>query len=483
MNISHLNEICRAKEIKANVSGKRLLCFILILLSFSSLRTASAQNENDSLLRVINAPRHDTDRIMALNELAFEYVWNDPKKALDYALPARALAQKIKYNAGERNALFIIGEALAVSGNYDKALEVKFKGLQLSEKSGEQKAIGQGYMNLAATYYYQGDYPLSIKYSRRAIAITPFYNQSKLQLNGFLAEAFFHLHQLDSALVYAQKAYEIDMARDGEHWSVPYFILAGIHQAQKHYDLALQYFKLGLEGNQPKKDVVDGHLGIAKLFFEKGNRDSALHYTRKAINEGQQFSFQAEVAEAAELATRIFKLQNNSDSTLAYQTLMIAAKDSLFSQEKMRAVQNLTFDEQLREQEIESKKMQEHEERKRSLQFVFIGLGITTFLIIFFLFSHSVVANEKLIKFLGILALLMVFEFINLFIDPYIDQVTDHSLPLKLGAMILIAGLLIPVHSRLEHWVNYKLVEKNKRIRLDAAKKTIAELEGEQATG
>ena len=44
--------------------------------------------------------------------------------------------------------------------------------------------------------------------------------------------------------------------------------------------------------------------------------------------------------------------------------------------------------------------------------------------------------------------------------------------------MVCIASLLVPAHHRLEKWVTQALVEKNKKIRLAAAKKTIARLEG-----
>jgi hypothetical protein len=48
---------------------------------------------------------------------------------------------------------------------------------------------------------------------------------------------------------------------------------------------------------------------------------------------------------------------------------------------------------------------------------------------------------------------------------------------MMLGIMVCIAALLIPLHHKLEHWITHKLVEKNKRIRLAAAKKTIEQLE------
>ena len=47
-----------------------------------------------------------------------------------------------------------------------------------------------------------------------------------------------------------------------------------------------------------------------------------------------------------------------------------------------------------------------------------------------------------------------------------------------LSAMVCLAALLIPLHHKMEHWSTDKVVEKNNRIRLAAAKRTIQQLEG-----
>lgn len=49
---------------------------------------------------------------------------------------------------------------------------------------------------------------------------------------------------------------------------------------------------------------------------------------------------------------------------------------------------------------------------------------------------------------------------------------------LMLLALVCIAALLIPLHHKVEKWTTARLVEKNKQIRLAAAKKTIEKLEG-----
>ncbi|WP_295664263.1 hypothetical protein, partial [uncultured Mucilaginibacter sp.] len=74
--------------------------------------------------------------------------------------------------------------------------------------------------------------------------------------------------------------------------------------------------------------------------------------------------------------------------------------------------------------------------------------------------------------------LLAVFEFINLLIHPYLAKVTNDSPLVMLMILIGIGSLLVPLHHQLEQWISHVLTEKNKQIRLAAAKKTIARLEG-----
>jgi hypothetical protein len=120
--------------------------------------------------------------------------------------------------------------------------------------------------------------------------------------------------------------------------------------------------------------------------------------------------------------------------------------------------------------------MLENAERRLNIQYALIALGIVTFLVLFLLLSSSIIVSEKWISFFGILSLLIVFEFLNLIIHPHLENFTDHSPLLMLIALVLIASLLIPMHHRIEKWVKEKMTEKNRKIRLANAKKTIEEL-------
>jgi len=116
-------------------------------------------------------------------------------------------------------------------------------------------------------------------------------------------------------------------------------------------------------------------------------------------------------------------------------------------------------------------------QHKENIENALIALGIVSFAILFLLLSRSLITNIRLIKFLGILALLLVFEFINILTHSYLEHLTNNSQLLTLLLLVNIAALLIPLHHRMEKWTITKVVEKNKKVRLADAKKTIQKLE------
>jgi NADH:ubiquinone oxidoreductase subunit 6 (subunit J) len=143
----------------------------------------------------------------------------------------------------------------------------------------------------------------------------------------------------------------------------------------------------------------------------------------------------------------------------------------------MQQTQLMTFENEVRQQELTQEKVKLEEQRKQNIQYALIALGIIVLLTLYLSLSRSFITNTKLITFFGVVALLIVFEFLNLLLHPFLERVTNHSPVLMLLALVCIAALLVPLHHRVEKWATTKLVEKNKQIRLAAAKRTIEELE------
>jgi len=120
----------------------------------------------------------------------------------------------------------------------------------------------------------------------------------------------------------------------------------------------------------------------------------------------------------------------------------------------------MTFQENIRQQEIAEQKKKDAEESKRNVQ----RGGIAVFIPIFFLFvlllSRTKV-KSRTVEFLAIVGLLLFFEFITDLLYPYISNFTNESPIWETLIFVIIAACLEPLSYRLEHWIKSKLVRKH----------------------
>ena len=205
--------------------------------------------------------------------------------------------------------------------------------------------------------------------------------------------------------------------------------------------------------------------------------EKAQQYALRLLKTGNNVNNNIIKLSAAGFLNIAYNNLNQPDSAYFYLSMQSALKDSVFSQSNFNKIQALAFNEQIRKIDEEIKLAAAKEERKQNIQYALIALGILTLLILYLLLSRSFITNTKLIEFFGVIGLLIVFEFLNLLLHPFLERVTNHSPVLMLLALVCIAALLVPLHHRVEKWATAKLVEKNKQIRLAAAKKTIEQLE------
>ena len=168
-------------------------------------------------------------------------------------------------------------------------------------------------------------------------------------------------------------------------------------------------------------------------------------------------SFTKEIFNAQLLLSSIFEARNATDSAFVYHKLATATKDSLFNMENLNKIQALNNQEQFRQLEIIAAKKKAEKERKDNLQMIAITIFIITFLSAVILLSRQK-KKHRLIEYLGIVGLLLLFEFIALFIHPYIAHWTHHTPIYMLIILVGVAAILSPLHHRLTHWIKHSFM-------------------------
>jgi len=459
---------------------------VLFLLVGFTLTDSNAQtNRKDSLRMALQKETSDTNRVLLLADLCFEHIGSKPDTVMMLALEGLSLSRRIGYLKGEAVSLNRIGNAWGALGNYPKELESYLASLKINEKINNLDGMERNLANIGVIKNVHGEYRLALEYLLKAKSLAEKINNKQL-LSIALCEigtTYKNLNIIDSALLFTQQAYyEAYRINFTRIIGTSLNIMGNIHAETGQNKLALEYFRLSIPYLE-KAEIYDGlsqtKMGMANLFQNDGQHDSAFIYASQSFLSAKENGFTQEVHDASDFLSNYYRNKRNLDSAFYYQDISKSAYDSLFSQQKVMQLQSLAFDERIRQQEIAIAALKSEEQRSHNLQFTAIAIGLITFTVFFFAISHSIIVKTKFIEFFGILGLMAVFEFINLFIHPYLAHATNDSPLLMLTMLIVIAALLIPLHHRLEKWVTNIMVEKNKRIRLVAARKTIERLGGE----
>jgi len=391
----------------------------------------AAQQEDDSLL--MGSYR--------ATGFYFDYK-TDSKDEIDYSLRALAIAEK-KYPSEVPGIYNSLGSAYIDLENYQEALKYLRKARMLIESSGNDRTQGNNYFQFA--------------------------------------DAFNKLNRPDSTLHYANLGNEYLVKHPNPiRQRMLLSLIGSAYEQLGNNKLAESYYISSINEDPSSKTFADAYEARAYSLFllKQGKLDKAKFYCLKSVEAARSSQIKGYLLASVNTMQKIYEAMNKTDSAFYFSKQELALRDTLFNQSKLNVVQSMTFNEQIRQQEDAIKKSKEALQRQHNLQYVLIALALVTFVILFFLFSHSILANQRLIKFLGILALLISFEFINLLIHPSLASFTHESPVWMLVIMVVIAAMLIPLHNKLEHWITHRLVEKNNRIRLAAAKKTIERLEG-----
>lgn len=345
----------------------------------------------------------------------------------------------------------------------------------MAQETQNQQALGIIYNNLAVCL--RENPTKELEYFRKGMVLSEkakdYQNVSFCMAN--IAMSYLDTKQKDSALYYGQRSYEICLSKNLEY-PLPFslYLLANIHyELFEDKPMARQYLQKAMRTKFGQENTVrffSNNILMSKFFWKENNKDSALYYIGRANARIKE----ASLSDVYLINLMYKRIYVDFEDPKAFQYIKLAEiyKDSLDKNADSQQVQLLTIKKEL-------EYSQQAEERHTNIQYMFIGAGIISFFIVFLMLSRSFFVNEKWISFLAILALLLVFEFINLLIHPFLEKITHHSPILMLLCLVGLASLLIPLHHKMEHFIKHKLTEKNKKIRLAAAKKTIEQLESE----
>ena len=158
---------------------------ILFLFSFQFIipQSYGQLNEIDSLEKQIKDYQLiDTNRVILLFKASSKLLNTNRKKSFEYSKEALKISDSLKYQLGQANALYLIGDYYYRDDNYLKSIEYFKKSLELRLKLKDLKTAAYCYNNIGNSYVRLGEYSQSAESYKKSVDIF-----EKLDNKGFVA--------------------------------------------------------------------------------------------------------------------------------------------------------------------------------------------------------------------------------------------------------------------------------------------------------
>ena len=380
---------------------KKLITSLLLLYcAILSSNTFSQQIVIDSLQKLLSTNIPDSTRSLVLDRLGLFTMTSKPQIALQYAQEGLATAKKTNFPKGIARNLNRIGAILRSTGNYPKALEMLLAAKKIATENKDLEGLASIYNQLGVFYSAQKDSKTAIGAYNKGMAIVKQINNVNLEriLLSNLGMDYGFLEKLDSARICTNAAYEMALKQKSNNINVVLMNLASFDFRSKKYNLALENYRQSIPYSKKVEDfgtLSQTYYEMAKVFKKINRPDSCLYYSLKSFEIGGNIKTLNTIHESGLLLSEMYE-KTDIKKSYYYFKHATAAKDSMFSQDKVKQIQNINFNENLRQQELITA---EKESKDKQNNIILLSIMSIFLLLAVFLYRNNQLkhrANELL---------------------------------------------------------------------------------------
>ncbi len=373
--------------------------------------------------------------------------------------------------AGSYNNIGIVYEDL---GNYPEALKNHLATLKIAEEMGDKSVIANAYNNIGSIYEIQKNYKEALKNHRNALKL-----REELGDKRGIADSYNSIgncFRAEGDYSQALKNHLASLKIDEEIGNQPgiasaYHNIGGIYAAQG--DSAIFKGNKNYAMNNRYPQAVENYIASLKIREEIGDKagiaatyvnlgavnlklkkyQEAMKYLNNGLLVSKEIGNKRIIRDSYNELSILDSTQGNFGKAYENYKMYIIYRDSLFNEEKVQETAQMHMQYEIEKDQILEAQALEKEKsrikRRDTLQFMVIFLVV--FLVVgVILLLGFIKVPAALAQGLNFVSLLLVFESILVYTDPYLDFYTNGVPAYKLLVNILLATLIFPVHTYLE---------------------------------
>ena len=316
----------------------------------------------------------------------------------DYTLSIEQLSRaleirkEIEDSAGMATSYNNLGVLYHMTGDFEKSLKFHTQALKIRQEIGDVKNSAHSYLNVGNIYMVTGDLDKALESFSDGLDIHQKTNNRRgmadahTNIGDIYLEGKAHEEALEhylEALVIREKLDDKTGVRESLS------SIGKVHFARKDYKQAIANYVRALTISQTMDDkpgMLEQYNLLGACYNRLENPEVALSYLTKSMTLAKEIGALTELSKAYQLAADAHVLRAEFAEAYGYQRRYIEAKDSMFNQEKTRALVEMQtqYDVESKEREIDllTKDTQIFQLQKRGLMIGLITLlfgGLASF--------------------------------------------------------------------------------------------------------
>jgi len=382
------------------------ITFAFILLSLA-VSAAAQQKKIDTLRLALSKAQTDTMRFEALYNLNIAYYISKPDSSIIFVQQGYLLAKKNNWALNQEKCLNGMANVYTNLGDYAKAISFYFKALKIADELKDLYPMSLVNDNIGSAYIQRQDYKKALPYLRMAqkqlntfaLSHKLLFKHKRHKAISYLntGECYLDIHQADSAAYYLNLSYE-----DCKKLNLTDYIgqvqrdLGEVEAEKGNKAGALQFFRQAVikdKAVDDGEDVSIVYLSTASLYHKYKQQDSAEYYAQKALEAAVAGKFEQDVLNAGKILYTFYDEDHNLPQAYKYFKLTTAAKDSLYSQDKVKQLLSLDFDEKERQQELQVAQKEALAEAQNRLRTYILSGGLGVLLLLALIFWRN--SNQR----------------------------------------------------------------------------------------
>jgi tetratricopeptide (TPR) repeat protein len=450
------------------------LCRLSDVWQFRRNNTKALSYSSQALSVAMNT-ENDSAKCRAYGSMGEAYQsMNEMLLALRNYLSAMDVAEKSKDDALIRDSYALMDEFYEGIHEYDKAIDYRMKIFVLDRKSWNQRMTADEY-RLGDLFTMNKQPDLAMDMYERSIRLADTLHFPLLKFNSYfrIFSMYMHDNEYAKGLAYLQTHREVVDILNGFGFGFYIHQIYGMaYGEQGKADSALYYFHLA-EPEVEKKSIpesqYDFYRAFGDFYVRRADYPAAIEYYSKAFAKASGAGQLEWEAESTDTLERLYQQTGDYQHALVCTTRSAAERDSIRTQGRATDLMKLEVENDNRRRERQAREAEVRTEHRHNVQYMGLTVGLVTLFILLAMMGRLSV-SLSMIRALGFLSFIFLFEFIILLADRPIQVLTgDEPWKILLIKIALGAGL-VPLHHWLEHKVIHYLSNR-RRVGIAVSKK------------